>query len=457
MMTATSRRDFLTAASATLTLPTASYSRVLGANERIGIGVIGYGLIGKKHVSTFSALDQCSIVAISDAHRGRVTEGIAAGSDPTGYSDFRKLLDDKRVEGVIVSTPDHWHAPMTMLACAAGKDVYVEKPMTLFVREGEWVNAVAERTNRIVQVGTQQRSGLHYQKARELIRSGYIGKVTSVRITHSRNIVPGFGRPPDSDPPADLDWNLWLGPALLRKYNPLRGIYHFRWFWDTAGGQMTNLTSHELDIVDWILGLDSLTGVASVGGRFVLNDLTETPDTQDTLFRLKDFTVSSTIRECSLGPPRFGTEFFGTKGSLAVTRSGFTVTADPDEPPEARIPGIQGGHPVGGPKAAAIPKTGKRRTTPIEDKSGDSDEQYREHARNFLDCIRTRKQPISDAASGHRVATACHLANISLRLGRMLTWDANAKRITDVAEANEQHARPYRSPWDRELAALGVG
>jgi predicted dehydrogenase len=452
----TSRRNFLVGV--TLTLPATSYSRVLGANDRIGIGVIGFGLIGKKHVSTFRTIDQCSIVAMSDVHRGRLAEGIAAaGSNPTGYSDFRKLLDDKRVEGVIVATPDHWHAPMTMLACAAGKDVYVEKPMTLFVREGEWVNAVAGRTKRIVQVGTQQRSGRHYQKARELIRGGHIGKVTSIRISHSRNIVPGFGRPPDGEPPADLDWNLWLGPSPLRKYNSLRGIYHFRWFWDTAGGQMTNLTSHELDIVDWILGLDSLTGVASIGGRFVLNDLTETPDTQDTLFRLKDFTVSSTIRECSLGPPRFGTEFFGTKGSLAITRRGFTVTADPDEPPEARIPGIQNGHPVGGPKAAAISKTGKRRTTPIDDQSGESDEQYREHAHNFLECIRSRKQPISDSASGHRVATACHLANMSLRLGRMLTWNADTNLIADDAEANKQLTRPYRTPWDRELSAIGVG
>jgi predicted dehydrogenase len=218
------------------------------------------------------------VVAVSDCHRGRLAEGVAAAGGPAkAYPDFRRLLADRDLQGVIVATPDHWHAPMAMLACAAGKDVYVEKPLTLFVREGEWLQAVAAKTGRVVQVGTQQRAGPHYKKARDLIRGGQIGTVTSVRMADARNVSPGFGSPPDCPPPADLDWDMFLGPAPARPYNPLRGLYHFRWFWDTAGGQMTNLGAHDLDIVDWVLGLDGLKQVTAVGGRYALTG-GETPD-----------------------------------------------------------------------------------------------------------------------------------------------------------------------------------
>jgi len=167
-----------------------------------------------------------------------------------------------------------------VLACSAGKDVYVEKPLSLFVREGRWMVDVADRTKRVVQVGTQQRSGLHYQRARQLIRDGHIGNVHSVRMHSYRNIVPGFGSPPDCDPPAELDWNMFLGPAPLRRYNPQRGIYHFRWFWDYSGGQMTNLGHHSLDIVRWVLGVEP-QAVVSFGGRFALGDNGETSETSD--------------------------------------------------------------------------------------------------------------------------------------------------------------------------------
>src|SRR5262249_49336014 len=164
------------------------------------------------------------------------------------------LLDDKDVQAVVISTPDHWHALQTMLACAAGKDVYVEKPLTLFVREGRWMIDVAARRKRIVQVGTQQRSGPHYQRARELLRQGHLGKLCAIGMGPFRNITPGLGAPADCEPSPEFDWDLWLGPAPWRKYNPNRAIYHFRWFWDYSGGQMTNLAAHSLDIVDWCLG-----------------------------------------------------------------------------------------------------------------------------------------------------------------------------------------------------------
>jgi len=198
-------------------------------------------------------------------------------------------------------------------------------------------------------------------------------------------------------------WTTIPGSALLHfKYNPNRGLYHFRWFWDYSGGQMTNLGAHHLDIVDWYLGLDQLRSVTSIGGRFALRDNGETPDTQDVIFDCGKFTVAFVMREAARGEPSgFGLRFHGTKGTLAIDRRGFKVWADPDIPPANMIPGIKEGHPVDGPRMAldAIPKS---RTESLEDKTGDSASQYREHAANFLDCIRTRKTPISDLVSAQR-------------------------------------------------------
>src|SRR5205085_5029449 len=221
-----------------------------------------YGLIGKRHVIAFQEQPDVNVCAVAEVHRGRLEEAQGfIGGAVKGYDDFRKLLDDRAVDAVVISTPDHWHALMTMMACAAGKDVYVEKPLTLFVREGRWMAEVARRYQRVVQVGTQQRSGPHYQKARELIRHGQVGQLVSVQCNFFRNVTPGFGNPPDGAPPPDLDYDLWLGPAPKRAYNPNRALYHFRWFWDYSGGQMTNLGAHSLDTVHWITGVKGPSAV----------------------------------------------------------------------------------------------------------------------------------------------------------------------------------------------------
>src|SRR5437016_990926 len=240
---------------------------------------------------------------------------------------------------------------MTMLACAAGKDVYVEKPLTLFVREGRWMVEAARRHKRVVQVGTQQRSGPHYQKARELIRDGRIGKLVSVQCNYFRNVTPGFGNPPDGNPPPDLDYDLWLGPAPSRPYNPNRSLYHFRWFWDYSGGQMTNLGQHSLDIVHWFLGVEAPLAVTSAGGRFSLRDNGETPDTQDALFEYPGFTVTWSHREAARGQGApTGHEYLGPRGSLAISRRGFVVTPDRQLNPQDAVPQFTGSaHPAGGP------------------------------------------------------------------------------------------------------------
>jgi predicted dehydrogenase len=450
------RRAFLGAGAATLTA--ASWKRVLGANERVGVGFIGYGLIGKRHVLDFQEQKDADLVAVSEAHRGRKDEALGQiGGSARGYDDFRKMLDDKNVEAVVVSTPDHWHALQAMMACAAGKDVYVEKPLTLSVREGRWLIDVARKYDRVVQVGTQQRSGPHYQRARELVRQGGLGKVVSVHIGHYRNIMPGFGRPPDSAPPDDLDWEMWQGPAPKHAYNPNRALYHFRWFWDYSGGQMTNLAAHALDIVHWFLDVNGPLAVTSFGGRLCLDDNGETPDTQDTLIEYPGFTVLWSHREAATGQTLSGSEFCGTKGSMTISRNGFTIVGDKKIDPANAVPQFTGAHPIGGPTRTPSSKPLGMWTESIEDKSGNANDQLRRHVRDFLDCVKSRRTPNADLESGHRVATVCHLANISLRLKRGLRWDSVREDVIGDAEASRMLARPYRAPWDKELKALGLG
>jgi predicted dehydrogenase len=446
----------LLGAGAAATLTAASYARVLGANDRVGVGFIGFGLIGKRHVLDFQAERDVDLVGMSETHHGRLDEALSVmGSRARGYEDFRKLLEDRNVDAVVVSTPDHWHALHTIMACAAGKDVYVEKPLTLFVREGRWMIDAARKHRRVVQVGTQQRSGPHYARARELIQAGHIGPVRSVRMCAARNIMPGYGSPPDGSPPAELDYDMWLGPAPLRPYNPNRSIYHFRWFWDYSGGQMTNLAAHSIDVLDWFLRPAGPLSVASFGGRYSLEDNGETPDTQDAIFQYPEFTAAWWHREASDGddtsPP---IEFFGHKGSLSISRQALIVTPDVKAEAQRTIPQFNGNSPQG--RAARISaRQGRPRwTTEIDDRSGDTYEQFRRHVRNFLDCVKSRDRTVADLESGHRVATACHLANISLRLGRMVRWDASKETIVDDAEAAAMLERPYRSPWDKELRGL---
>lgn len=445
-MPRSTRRYFLGALSA------ASATRVMGANDRVQVGFIGYGLIGAQHVYDFKNQRDVDCAAMSDTYQPRMEEGAkVCGPNTRQYGDFRKLLDDKELQAVVVSTPDHWHALMTMMACAAGKDVYVEKPMTLFIKEGRWMTDVARRHKRIVQCGTQQRSGQHYQSAKKLLNEGYLGKLHSVRMGAFRNINPGFGKPTASSAPSEFNYEMWLGPAPNnRPYSPHRGLYHFRWFWDFSGGQMTNLGAHEIDILQFIFNVKGPTAVSSSGGRFVLKDDGETPDTQDALFEYPGFTAVWSEREGSRGRPLGKSEYFGEYGSLAIARDGWEVFPDAKLPPENAVPQFRG-QPTGG--------VNRKEVKPelwVEAKKepGSSNEQFDLHVRNFIDCIKTRQRPIADVEDGHRTAVACHLANISLRTGKKIRWDADKEAILDDKEASAMLERPYRKPWDSVLKSL---
>lgn len=453
-----SRRTFVKAGVATA-LAASSWQRVLGANERIGIGIIGYGLIGRIHTRNFKAQSDVNIVGVSEVYSPRLEAAAEMlGGNATKYRDFRKMLDNKDIDAVVVSTPDHWHALMTMMACAAGKDVYVEKPLTLFVREGRWMIEVAKRYKRVIQVGVQNRSGPNFQRAREFVQQGSLGQIVAVQDSYYRNLMPGFGNPPDQDPPKGLDWDLWLGPAPARAYNPNRGIYHFRWIWDYAGGQMTNLGQHSLDIVQWFTDVSAPKSVYSTGGRFYLKDNMETPDSQDVLIDYPGFTGVCQYREATQGREGLGmggVVFYGTRGMMTVGRGGYEVFPDRKANPFNTMAAILGGHPAGGPQPVPEPKD-QFWTEKKKDASGNGARDYVLHTRNFLECIRSRQQPIADVRSAHAVATTCHLANISLKVGRKVVWDTEKEQIIGDPEAAGMLERPYRQPWDRELRSLNV-
>jgi len=439
------RRAFLKAVAGVATA--ASQRRVLGANDRVRVGVIGVGLIGKRHLLDFVAEPDCEVAGICEVYSPRLEEGLAiAGGRASGYRDFRKLLERPDVDAVVVSTPDHWHAPMTILACAAGKDVYVEKPLTHVVREGRWMVQAARHYRRVVQVGTQQRSGAHYKKCVDLIRNGHIGDVRTVRLASHRNIMPGFSKPVGTQPLSPEDWDMWLGPAPFVPFEPTRGIYHFRWFWDYSGGQTTNLLAHDIDVVQWAMG-EFPNAVAAMGGRYSLRGVGETPDVFEAVFSYPGFVA--TWSDCEVSASRGpGLAFCGTRGTLTINRAGFEIVPDPAIPPDDQIP--QFTEPA---RPAAARPTAPRTEAVTDSGYVQVRDQFKPHVRNFLDCVKSRQLPAADVEGGHRSVTSCHLANIAFKLKRTVRWDAGREDVVEDTEASALLRKEYRAPWDREVRA----
>jgi len=426
------RRQFVS----TMALGAAAYSRVLGANERINVGIIGAGGQGRGDWGRFIKQPDVNPVAVCDVYKPHLEKGLAmANGQAQGYRDFRKLLERKDVDAVIVAAPDHWHAIPTIMACQAGKDVYVEKPLALTIKEGRAMVNAARKHKRVVQTGSQQRSGEHYARAVELIRGGKLGKIAHITAGHIRNSMPGFGRYKDEPPPPELDWDMWLGPAPSRPYNKLRCIYNFRWFWDYSGGQMTNWGAHNLDIARWAMNVRSPISVAAFGGRFALDDGGETPDVQEVIYQFPGFVLTWSVREVN-GMSSGGFDFHGTKGNLSLSRSGFKVTAEKwattDDAEETG-------------KKKKVDKDDKKKMT--EEMTDPGSEQPVAHVRNFLDCVKSRKRPNADVEEGHLSAILCHLGNIATRLGRSLRWDAEKEEIAGDADANRWLSKEDRKPW----------
>ncbi|MFV1967323.1 MAG: Gfo/Idh/MocA family protein, partial [Pirellulaceae bacterium] len=327
-------------------------------------------------------------------------------------------LDRKDIYAVVISTPDHWHAIPTVLACDAGKDVYVEKPLTVSIAEGRDMVRAARKNNRIVQTGSQQRSRFDFRYACELVRSGRIGEIQIIKVG-----LDGVRKPwmpdkpvPDCDPPEWLDYDFWLGPAPLRPYNPGRVHYHFRWWWDYSGGELTNWGAHHLDIVQWGLGTDE-SGPVEIEGtaRYHEKNWFEVPTWYDVTYKYANGVkvVCGPDYQKELGD---GVTFIGTKGEIHVSRQEFTSK------PEEIIK-----KPIGNDDVHLYESTN--------------------HDQNWLDCIKSRELPVCDVAIGHRSATVCHLGNIAIRTGRKIKWDPAKEQIVGDEEANQMVRRPYRSPW----------
>lgn len=426
-----SRRSFVKSAAAGLGgLAVARTARSVentpGANERITMGWIGCGGQGMAHLRDTVKMDDIRVAAVCDVDEGRL--GAAAklvGGDVQATKDFRHVLDDKTIDGVLIATPGHWHGIPAIWACRAGKDAFVEKPLCHNIVEGRALVDTARQYERVVQMGAQQRTATHWINAVERIKAGEIGPINMVHVWNAwntREMFSSIGHADDTDEvPPGVDYDMWLGPAPKRKFNRLRfhGTHYF--FWEYGGGMMIEWAVHLFDVVAWALG-PQVKSVCAVGGNHVWQDDRDTPDTVVAAFECPGYTMTYTLRHGNGWRPHgdmdHGIEFFGADKTLHINRRGFQIYKDADR--GARKPLYQ--------------ETGTTRLW--------------EHKRNFFECMRTRKQPAVSAETGHLSTVIGHLANISYRVGRRIQWDGQDETIVNDEQACKLLRRPeYRAPW----------
>jgi predicted dehydrogenase len=412
------------------------------ASEKIRLGLIGAGSRGGQLLDSFLPEKDTEIVAIADVddhHAGETAERVkkAKGNMPETARDYRSMLDRKDLDAVIIATPDHWHALPTIHAILAGKDVYVEKPVAHNVAEGKAMIAAARKHNKIVAVGTQQRSSSHFQKAVDIVRSGQLGKVFWVQTWNYENISPtGMGRYPDCDSPSYVDYDRWLGPAPKRAFNPNRFHLLFRWFFDYAGGMMSDWGVHLNDIVLWALNAKGPQTVSSTGGIFTTDDDRDTPDTLQVVYEFPRCTLTYSMHKgngLKLNGHDYGILFCGTDGSLMLDRSGFEVIPDSTVLPYG-IKLVHGDRPI--------------RKIDLKPESAKGVDGQNTHVRNFLDCLRSRALPTSDIEIAHRSTNTCHLGNIAFKVGRKLAWDTETETIKNDPEANALLCREARKGFE---------
>jgi predicted dehydrogenase len=459
----TTRRDFIArtsfvTAGVTLgasSLSAASYSRIIGANERLNMGFIGLGNRGSQLLGIFMNQPDVQVSAFCDAYEPyllrdrnlvdpRYIKGLGSQVPKMGetfpnkverYNDFRKLLDNKDIDAVAIATPDHWHAIQMIAAVRAGKDVYIEKPLTITIKEGRAMVNAQVATKRVVAVGLNRRGNQVYQKLAREIPEGKIGKITVARAYRINNMFPGgIGKMKGEAPPENFDWNMWLGPRAYRSYQYNIAPYLFRW-WNDYSSQMGNWGVHFMDVIRWMMGEKAPVAVSAHGGKYAVDDDRTIPDTMQVTYEFASGSIASfCIYEASSGGlfPYGEVELRGTKGTMNADENGFRITS-------AKAGQFQSWTD----QIAAEEYNIKDQALP----EGSSRDSTTNVVRNFIDCVKTRSTPLCPLEEGHRSTSFAHLANIALATRERLQWDGEKERFTNSEAANKLLHYQYRAPW----------
>jgi predicted dehydrogenase len=414
--------------------------------DTVRVGFIGIGNRGDQLLDGFAKQPDVEIAALCDVYEPYLQRDAAAihprykamgrvprmrtpvASSVPRVRDFRRLLERKDIDAVCIATPDHWHAVQAILAMQAGKDVYVEKPLTITLLEGRKMVEAQRRTGRVVQVGLNRRGSPVYQQLQPLVREGLIGKVTMARAYRIDNMHPnGIGRMKPEDPPPGFDWDMWLGPRAFRPYQYNIAPYCFRW-WKDYSSQMGNWGVHYMDVIRWLIAEQAPVAISAHGRRVIVDDDRTIPDTMEATFEMPGGAIITFgIYEGGGGTPIAGgeIELVGTKGTLVANEDGWAVR----------------------PSRAGQFQTWKSLLDPKDVKTPDAEDSTERLIRNFVDCVKSRATPWCPLEEGHRSTSFAHLANIALESRSRLAWDAAAEQAAGNAAANALLHYEYRKPW----------
>lgn len=430
-------------------------SRIFGANDKIRVGFVGIGNRGSQLLERFMANQDVEVAALCDVYKPYTTRDSSAvdqrfrssgripgmgekfPSPVVLYDDYRKLYEQKDIDAICIATPDHWHALLCIHACEAGFDVYVEKPLTIALNEGRKMINAWKKAGNVVQVGLNRRGSPVYQKLAPQIQNKKIGKVLSASAFRISNMFPnGIGSMNPEMPPSDFNWDMWLGPRAARPFQYNIAPYYFRW-WSDYSSQMGNWGVHYMDAIRWMIGETAPSAISAHGGKYILKDDRDIPDTMDVLFEFKSgLIIKFSIYEGTSGGgvENGEVELRGTKGTLTVDEKGYTVKP-------SRNGQFQ--------KWDSLMEGDEYRLgndSEYKDLGNKADSTYR-LIRNFLDCVKSRKTPWCTLEDGHRSTSFAHLANIALKTGKRLEWDAEKEAFLNSEEANGLLDYEYRKPW----------